>query len=173
MADILPLKAHKPKSKKRITSDVRTQRVLLTSAEWPCQQALPGHATEVTLSLTHGLAATSRMRGETLDPLLRGSITLTLSSFHLCMKSHQTAPCRSANDCNSGCPDLSGFHCESVTTLTHTGIHLWGFSLPAVAPVFALQCQINCLRVLAQRRHRGQRSVMVTRRWGVKRLPPV
>ncbi len=56
-------------SSTNLTSDAWRQRelykppLLLTSAEWPCQHAMPGRATERTLSLTHGLAATSLMRG--------------------------------------------------------------------------------------------------------------
>lgn len=56
-------------SETHLTSDAWRQRalceprLLLTSAEWRCQQAMPGRATERTLSLTHGPAATSLMRG--------------------------------------------------------------------------------------------------------------
>jgi len=44
-------------------TDTHTHTHLPTSAEWWCQQAMPGRATERPLSLTHGLAATSLMTG--------------------------------------------------------------------------------------------------------------
>ena len=56
-------------SETRPTSDAWKQRalcnipLLMTSAEWQCQQAMPGRATERTLSLTHGLPSTNLMRG--------------------------------------------------------------------------------------------------------------
>lgn len=73
-----------------LASDAWRQRTLcnhhptlLTSAEWPCQRAMPGRATERTLSFAHGLAATTlTMRVNTITGGLLAAVAPPAAGQH-------------------------------------------------------------------------------------------